>query len=62
MKSDLLSGPVVERYRFAVMMKGRAETRWRTAVQHIDAYEAWYAWQHWIGEVREALVAVRASA
>jgi len=44
----------VEWYRHAVVMKSRAEDRWRTAVQHVDAYEAWYAWQHWKREVEKA--------
>lgn len=54
------AAPLVERYHHAMMMKGRAETRRRSAVQHIDSYEAWYEVEHWKHEVQEALAAVRA--
>lgn len=48
----------VERYRRAVMMRSRSEDRWRTARQHIDAYECWYAWEPWKREAQEALDAL----
>lgn len=50
-----MNAEAVERYRHAVAMKSRAEERRRTAVQHIDAYEARYEVEHWKSEVQKEL-------
>ena len=49
-----MNNPTIERYRHAVAMKSKAEEYRRTAVQHIDIYEAHYRLEHWKKEAQEA--------
>ena len=50
---------LLDRYRHAVAMKSQAEEYRRTAVGHIDSYEARYRLEYWKIEMQNSLDAIR---